>query len=44
MSDICIYDYDEQCFHECENCPQYKNSRYVDFNDDDYEDEEDEYD
>lgn len=24
MYDKCIYDPFDQCFHECENCPQYR--------------------
>ncbi|MGN1119411.1 MAG: hypothetical protein ACI4Q4_03565 [Oscillospiraceae bacterium] len=26
MIDKCIYDSYEQCFHECEDCPQYRGS------------------
>lgn len=49
MNDICIYDYDCQCLHDCKNCPQYRktsDSGYeIDFDDYDCEDnDDDEYD
>lgn len=48
MSDHCIIDVFEECFHDCPNCPQcgLKSGLYLDEYDninDDYDDEEDYY-
>ena len=48
MSDHCIIDVFEECFHDCPNCPQngFRSGVYLDEYDninDDYDDEEDYY-
>ena len=42
MTDSCMYDPFEQCFHDCKNCVQYglKSGVYLDENDRIYDDDD----